>query len=318
VTVGLDTLRFVVPVGLELDGAPEAHLNKRGHLSLGSGWYAWLYNGQAFAEGSLARRFYGSNISALPVPLLGDVVRDVIRELSRFREVQSNIPFESIRVKRLDVVRDFQRVADPGPLLRSLGSVPRDARLIWDLRGHKQAESLTIGVERWSICLYDKCAETKGSAAPGHLRCEARFRDARLCQAWARDHGGCIKVVADVFEDKVESLARATFDLVGFGAEVSPAAEAVNRALAIPGFERGHQKATLLGTMVADAAQLPLAADPKTLSGYRKAIRENGITIGDPALAESMRLDWSTGEVVRGNESHGVQLLEASPECRAA
>jgi hypothetical protein len=311
--LGLDTARLVVPVGPERRDAPEPYFNRRGQLALGSGWYAWISGGRAFLEGSLPRRMFNSNVRPLPFALLVCAVRDVLAELGRHRDVQENIDLRSIRVKRLDVVRDFQAVASPGVLFQSLAEVPRPRRLKWQLWGRTQVESLTVGVERWSISLYDKFIQTSGAAAQGHVRCEARLRDGRLNQIWARDHGGCVNVVADVSEAKMEELARASFELVGFDATVNPVYEALRRALHLPDFDRGHQKATLLGTMIADAAGLSIDADHKTLARYRDAVRENELGVGHPSLLLPTRLDWQTGrEVSDGSQSRETRLLEAS------
>ena len=242
---------------------------------------------------SLPRRVFGSNVNPLPF-LLTSATDELISEVGEHLIIRSDLSLEEVSVKRVDIVRDFHNVDQIGPLLQGLSTVPRSRSLKRHLHGDVAWETLTVGVGAWSVSLYDKEAETKGVARPGHLRCEIRLRPKRLTSVWARLHGGCVNVVPDVSTEKMECLARASFEEVGFHRTVVPPDEAVRRALQISDFRSGAQRLTLVGTIVADSLGLNFEADRKTMSQYRDAAQRHDLAIGAEIDAVT-RLDWATG-----------------------
>ena len=227
---GVDTVRVAVPFGGWRKDGCESTFNNRGGLVLRGGASVWLFGGRAMVEASLPRRVFGSNVNPLPFSLLTSATDELISEVGEHLIIRSDLSLEEVSVKRVDIVRDFHNVDQIGPLLQGLSTVPRRRGLKRHLHGDVAWETLTVGVGAWSVSLYDKEAETKGVARPGHLRCEIRLRPKRLTSVWARLHGGCVNVVPDVSTEKMECLARASFEEVGFHRTVVPPDEAVRRA----------------------------------------------------------------------------------------
>jgi len=140
--------------------------------------------------------------------------------------------FEDCRVVRLDLVRDFQGVARHNELLNGLAAVHQPGRAKVDRRAdgdRNNAETLSIGPKAWRSTLYDKHAESHGTAPAGQLRFEARLRTAVLTGVTARRRAGAVHTLADLSEPKLAALRRWMFTRVGYDRTVSGWAELSTR-----------------------------------------------------------------------------------------
>lgn len=301
--IGLDTVRFTVPVLGWRDSAPDKVFDRRSRMVLDGGarveFESCTGQGNAYVEASLPKVMVGDNLNPLPVSDMEAAVESVVASLDDYVVTGAHRGLVDLRVLRLDIARDFHGVAHAGVLLRGLDRVARPRTIHSRLHGHgDRPETLTVGTKSWSLTAYDKNVETGGAAEPGHLRCEVRLRAKRLVQRWAAAHGGLVKVLADVTEEKMASLSKATFDAMGFGLAVTSPYAALDlvQAAALRPQERG----SLLLQMMSDAKGVPSKMDAKTERKYRKIARDLGVHLSAGALSTSVRLDWETGTEVTG------------------
>jgi hypothetical protein len=249
--------------------------------------------GLAYVEASLPNVLLGSNIDPLPHERMDEAIGTILGDLRRHLVVD-DAHEAALRVLRLDLVRDFEGITDHGLLLRGLEITPRNLRYHGQLHSHGgEPETLTIGVHSWSVTLYDKHAESKGVAPRGRLRCEVRLRERRLGQKWTQEHGGAIRVVSDISEDRMEELARASFDLTGLGSRVVSKPEALRRANALP--LRPQERAALMLVLECDGSGLGSGFDAKTVRKYRKMARDHGLQIRPDESRTEVWLDWDAG-----------------------
>lgn len=224
--VGIDTVALSFPVVGEcryhwLRFGSKAE--QRGHLSLRDGW--------ARVEASLARRTNGERPLLLDPAELVDAALDLAHDAERFvRPATGALEPRALRIVRIDPAVDFSTTTAVTPILRGLAQIPvpsRAKRMI--VEDHTRRETVNVGTKSaWLMRAYDK--ERKGGRT-GVLRVEAQLRTRRLQSVFARENGGMIKVLADATPAKVESLWRATFEHVGFGAPVVLDLDAAVRAL---------------------------------------------------------------------------------------
>lgn len=296
--VGIDSLRVAVPLGGWQTDAPPTRYDGRGNLVLLDGKArARLQSvtgvGLAYVEASLPKVLLGSNVDPLPYERMREAIETILRDLGRHLVVD-DAREAALRVLRVDLVRDFEGVIDHGLLLRGLETTPRNRCYHGQLHSHGgEPETLTFGVHSWSITLYDKHAESKGVAPKGRLRCEVRLRERRLGQKWTQERGGAIRVVSDISEDRMEQLARASFDLAGLGSRVVSKPEALRRASELP--LKPQERAALMLVLECDGGGLRSGFDAKTVRKYRKLARDNGLQIRPDESRTEVWLDWDAG-----------------------
>ena len=303
--VGIDTLRLAFPIQ-QWRAIPPAveSIDYQGgttwskwHLEAGGSFGAG--NGRAWVEASLPVRMMGNNTVALPFCDLYAAIEDLMTEVATIVDFDpAAVTPDKLRVPRVDLVRDFDGVTTPALLIAGLGQNRQPGRSqVLRHSDHGRAESLTVTMKTsWTATAYDKHRESKGLAPAGRVRFEARLKTRRLQGAWASRHGGPVRVIADMTEEKMEKLARSTFDAVGFGATVMTREE-VARRVAESGLS-GQEQATLVGHLVYQAAGMGSPLSEGSERKYEKIARELGVRLHPDALQAGMRLDWETGRAL--------------------
>lgn len=308
--VGLDRISVSFPVrAVAPEGAWSAHQVKPREALSGSvevdgasffvgateieradGQRAWW----AKVEGNPSRVGDSEGYGLCPVVELRQRLAPVF-ELVTADFVTPECSLDEARVKRLDVARDFDGVADVPALLVGLARVhrpwSRKNNLYNDGTRHG-AQTLMVGSGAGVVRLYDKFAETCGVAPEGQLRWETEARSAWLGQYAA------IEQLADVNSDSVEQLAQDRWRWSGMATEVCTRNEVVARTRAAalsPTVRRAF-----LGWLMETACGYESSLSKDAASKYRKLARDLGVALGPEALTGSMvgRLDWEKGTVV--------------------
>jgi len=208
----------------------------------GGGFLAWGRGGMAWAEASLPKRFDGQNVSALRWEEALDAGEALYREAAAWCELdraREGHKFERSKVVRIDLVRDFEGVADVSWLLDGLAGVRQKGRVgtkRFSDRERGGSATLSAGNAAWLCTLYDKFAESLGAdgSEPGHLRFEARCRQRLLQSAGAVMAGGKVERVGDLSEVKAAGMRRQQYRRVGFDREVVTSARLVDVVAAAP------------------------------------------------------------------------------------
>jgi hypothetical protein len=284
-------------------GTPEADYRYR-HKLPGGGFLGLGVAGKAWLEASLPHRVGTSNVTALPVPIALEALREAYREASSYCEPVTEHVFEESKVVRLDHVRDFDGVEHVPFLLDGLAGIRRDD-VRWKVQRHQdaernRAETLRVGPRAWAGTLYDKHAESPEFASPGRLRAEFRLHSAQLTSIHARNTAGHVRLVADLEQAKLDRFTRAMFERCAFDREVGAAASVAESVRTFDGVsERERSALWAYLTMPGFAASI----HPNTERKYRRIAKSLGLAVGALELAESaqvVRLDFDRGtEVLR-------------------
>lgn len=298
------------------EGTPEEQHRFNRKLE-GGGFIGTGIGGMCWAEASLPKRVDGSNWQAVELDQAVEVLRELYGEACRYvspEPARDGHRFEASKVVRLDLVRDFDQVRSMGFVLDGLAGVPQ--RGGWKVARHAdpergRAETLAVGPKSWRCTLYDKHAEQE-AAPEGRLRFEARLHAEQLRSVGAREHGGTVRVVGDLAEEKLSALRRWKFDQVGFGREVV-AVGRVQEVVFQPveagskrdrnGLSKAEQRA-LWAYLTAGARGVDIGMSHATESKYRRIAADLGITLAAPELLDEGRitlsLDYDRGcEVLR-------------------
>jgi hypothetical protein len=203
-----------------------------------------------------------------------------------------------MRVRRIDIARDFEGIDRPEYVVSGLGPIPRPwarRNLVHYDPSRKGAQTLMVGSGAGVVRLYDKAAETDGQAA-GVLRWEVEAR-----RDWCQKYGGITKF-DDVTAETVERFGLDRWEWSAMGTEVA-AVEAVVEKVMRSGLSFAEQR-SLIGYMTMRAAGADVRAARATHAKYRKQARELGVTMELPSDDESFgfsaRLDLEQGTVVYG------------------
>ncbi len=204
--------------------------------------------------------------------------------------------FDSYKVKRIDVAKDFHGVMEPGVLIRGLGPIPRKwARrnsVFADPQSHG-AQTLSVGSGAGMVRLYDKFEETEHRVEPGTVRWETQARG-----DWA-DKYGRIRTCRDLTDENVAALAADRWEWSLMGIEVKSTAGVVD-VLAQTDLSP-LARATFLGWLMTQGTPHAYSPAKEALAKYRKIQRELNIVLGPDVLTSvgfSSRLDWDSGTVV--------------------
>lgn len=281
----------------------------------GGGFIGMGVGGMCWAEASLPKRVDGQNWQAVGLGQALELVAELHREACEFVEpdrVRDGHRVEASKVVRLDLVRDFEGVRSLGFVLDGLaGSQQRGG---WKVARHAdperaRAETLAVGPKSWRCTLYDKHAESP-EAPPGQLRFESRLHAEQLRSAGARDHGGHVRVLADLGEDKLQSLRRWKFEQVGFDREVVAVGRVQELVFSplLPGSKRDQHGLTkaeqraLWAYLTAGARGVDIGMSHNTAGKYRGIARRLGITMAAGELLDegriTLRLDYDRGQEV--------------------
>jgi hypothetical protein len=203
----------------------------------------------------------------------------------------------ALKVRRLDVARDFSDVARPSYLIRGLGPVHRPwarRNLVHYDPGRSGAQTLMVGSGAGVVRLYDKDQET-GGAAPGVVRWEAECR-----RSWVQNYGN-IETLNDVTGESVDALGTDRWEWSAMDTEVS-AMEAVVEKVMRSDLSFAEQRG-LIGYLTMIAAGGDVRAATSTHSKYRRTAKHLGITVDPGSLSGddpgfSARLDLELGTAV--------------------
>lgn len=223
------------------------------------------------------------------------------------------VPLRDMRVRRVDVARDFEEVESPSFYVRGLLNVRRPwarTSAVYSDPKLGGAESLRVGSRAGLVRLYDKNEESPAKAAPGHLRWEAECR-----RGWSERYGE-IATVTDLDEFKLRHLAIDRWEWSSMGVEVAATDRVIDKILRAghhSGCEKGckdhlspAEQRGFYGYLVFTSRGWPTRVSKATGSKYGRIARELSITLSvdEPeAVSESAcvgRLDWGSGrEVLR-------------------
>jgi hypothetical protein len=204
-----------------------------------------------------------------------------------------------VRVKRIDLARDFSGVESAGFYLRGLHGLARPYsrmnQLFVDPTGHN-AQTLVVGSNVGKVRLYDKFVETSGKAPAGTLRWEVQARGDWVVNAGLGTAGQLEPAV-------MESFAENRWEWSGMGTEVQ-AANRVIEAVQRSGLSPREQR-SFIGWLVMKSNGFEQEISAETQARYNRLVRQLGITLGPKALQDTGaaitgRLDWESGtEVLR-------------------
>jgi len=180
-------------------------------------------------EASLPKLVYGNNINALPAHLACEALSKPFQELVELVQLeQEGLKVEESPLARLDIVRDFDDVSHIQELILGHDSVYRPGFYV-DVPhdGDSPVRALYIKKYRgagsggkwvYETKSYGKHAENP--AAPvGRFRYEVTLRHGAT-GTLAKMAGGRMTRVRDVTEERLEAVARATFEDARMGATV--------------------------------------------------------------------------------------------------
>jgi len=228
-------------------------------------------------------------------PVLGEVVG------AAGQLVALAVPVDEMRVKRLDVARDFDGVTEPAPMLRSLASVHRPwsrLNLMHADAKRNGAQTLMVGARSSGVVrLYDQHAAY--GRPPGSLRFEAECRS-----PWLQTYGD-IKTIADVTPINVARLGLNRWEWSAMGVEVPKDFGALFHRVRAEGWSAA-QSHGFIGWLVLGHHGMGRDADMSsaTLAKYRRMQRHIGLSA--PADVDALmstvqvvsRLDFESGREV--------------------
>jgi hypothetical protein len=269
---------------------------------------------EAVIERSLPTLEFGHNIEAVDVSTAARLVHGLYDKAAEF--VDWAVDVGELRVRRLDLDRDFDGIEHLDHLLRGLARlhVPRtqNASVFSDNEANGGALTLTRGVRgRWRVSLYDKHAqvsylarcepdpdrsawlERRAAETHGRVRFEIQLRNQGL-----RDEG--IHTMSDLKEQKLMGLREHYFHRAQFGTPVggAPQVEAVMKQLAITHDRDYKFFGPLIGLLMAEAMNLPQpTTSSATLAKYRKLAKEWGLSAADMSglAGPPVALDYERG-----------------------
>lgn len=202
-----------------------------------------------------------------------------------------------VRVKRCDVARDFEKVADVSARLGALAPVPRPwarRNLLHNDPGRRGAQTLMVGSGAGHVRAYDKHAETDGQAPEGTLRWEVEGR-----RGWLTNYGD-IDRVADLTPEKLYGFAINRWEWSAMGSEVTTGNKVVELVAELD--LTPARRRAFLGYLMEQAYGLPSSLAKQTASDYRRMQRELGLVLGPESFGVGgdvvVRLDFETGREV--------------------
>jgi hypothetical protein len=287
---------------------PDEHYRYQRKLD-GGGFAGLGIGGKVWLEASLPKRAGDDNIEGLTIPDAVAALREMVREAESFCEVDRDRcadPMTDAKVVRLDLVRDFDDVEHQGDVLDGLARVPRGPTMKvrrWADGERNLAESLRVGPRAWGATLYDKWAETDGRAPEGRVRFEARLHADQLSSVWAREHGGHVRVVADVAEEKLRSLTRSAFVRCAFDREVATLTNIQQLILARADLKL-NSRCMLLAYVTVPGVSSRMHRNQERR--YRRLAADIGLT---PAAGD---VDTSAPGIVRLDFDEGREVLRAA------
>lgn len=256
----------------------------------------------------------GSNVVPLPLAEAIAVAREVVGQVDEL--VGFTVPFEAMRVQRIDLDRDFEDVDNIGPLLSALSRLPapnNPATRYFPDPSRGNAATLTRGSPaRWQSTLYSKEGEAlsrlrsartdeqKAAATVDVQKAQRRLRfELRSRTEVLGDRG--LRLVGDLDDDALAGMRRYYFDRVGYGLEVTGMQVAVARVMEAETDVSVNRRLALIGWLSAQA--YGMAPDLSTRTGfrYKSLAQEIGVAPADlleVAATSSVRLDFDAARMV--------------------
>jgi hypothetical protein len=199
-----------------------------------------------------------------------------------------------LRIKRLDVTKDFHSVIPVAVVIRAVGSMPRKytrrTQIFSDPKSGG-AQTLVDGNNAGTFRLYDKAAESGGKAVEGTLRFEIQGRG-----PWLKRGG--LTTLSELANRGVESFGRERFDWSQCGVEVQ-SDNGWYQALKASGLSEREQ-VFFIGWCFSNRFG-PTNLGSATEAKYRKVQRDLQVTFGsdfDETVKVFSRLDWDSGQVL--------------------
>jgi hypothetical protein len=207
---------------------------------------------------------------------------------------------DEVRVKRLDLARDFGGVARTAALLSGLQTIHRPwakKNAVFNDGSRNGAQTLLVGNKSSGVRLYDKTRETHGGVPDGTVRWESQCRG-----EWLENYGS-IKQLRDVNAETVGDLTMNRWEWSAMGHEVTGTEEAVERVMRAEWLTAAEQRG-LLGWMLMASKGRETPMSTQTAAKYRHAARRLGVAINtetfDSGGGFTARLDWESGTEVLG------------------
>lgn len=205
----------------------------------------------------------------------------------------------AVKLKRLDLARDFGGVTSPTQILGGLIGVHRNhsrqARVFYD-PDKNGAQTLTVGGKRNQARAYDKEQES-GPEAAGFLRAEF------LCRDWLTRYSDMAHL-DDMTDDKLDELGRDRFDWSGMGTTVASSVQGVIDAVARLDLSPTKER-HLLGYLLQSGYGLPTQMSRTTAAEYRRLAKQAGVAMALDGLGQdeaeigfTARLDLESGTEV--------------------
>jgi hypothetical protein len=246
VSATVDTFGFAVRCDPDFDriGAQvqisgymtESETYRYQHKLPGGGFVGLGVGGRAWVEASMPKRIVHdddtpNNDAGVSIADVLEIGREAYREATQLFNPTEH--YESAKVVRLDLVRDFHGVTEQTAILDGLAAIPTTARSkvrrFADPTANR-AETLRVGPKAWGCTLYDKHTESRGHAPEGQLRFEARLHQAQLTSVWASKLHGHVQVVADITQERCDAFQWGMFHRVAFDRAV-PALGQISAAI---------------------------------------------------------------------------------------
>lgn len=271
------------------------------------------WGNKAFFELSVPRYLRKTNLKPSSVSDTFAVLENLYAESSRYVEWAE--PFECLRLRRMDTVRDFTGITEIPGILSGLRAQPLGHGKVYREWGSGLGESETLVVTtrstpRWKCMLYDKSKErlaklrdtrdpvvrellrVEATEARGQLRFEVRLQSQPLTRRRLR-------IVRDISEDAILALNRHYFEWIRFNRKVG-GVNKLRQAMRIAA-ENGDAKELYraFNILVADHIRIrPLVSD-NTLRKHKAILRRYELTAADLGAATGTRwLDYDAGTLM--------------------
>jgi hypothetical protein len=219
-----------------------------------------------------ARMVDPEGVSLCPVVELPTVMNRVWRAAAEV--VSPACELGGVRVKRLDVARDFEGVEHPAFYVQGLLGIRRPwarQQYTYNDPARGLAQTLFVGSNSGGTRLYDNHAAKPDRAPEGSLRWEAECR-----QGWSNRYGGIVSL-SDVDSSSVDIIGKNRWEWSGMGAEVAATDRVLEKVLR-SGLSSAKQQ-RLLGALLISSRGLSVQMGKNQASEYARVTRELGIVL---------------------------------------
>lgn len=269
---------------------------------------------RAWFELSVPKRVRGHNVHGANESETHEVIRQFYDSLGS-HWVDWDVDLQGLRVRRLDVVRDFSGVGDIASILDGLAVLPASrtgSPRRWMDPHHGNAQTLTRGPRTagWIASLYDKGQEVRATlvhprrttvsplakleerSLVGRLRFEARLRT----RALARDG---LETVAELLQPSLNCLGQYYFDRCGYGQPVGQRTwDGVLEQLHASQDPDLKYAGQVWQALQEQRLNLPPSCSDNSRRKYLSLARQWGVDATSGERARGVRLDFALGKAV--------------------